>query len=51
MEISWVRAFQKPIVIVMEKGNIHDHGMLTYGNIIVGTLNEGWDAIIQLLNP
>ena len=50
MEIAWARAFQIPIVIVMEKGNIHEHGMLTFGNIIVPTLEEGVQAIIQLLN-
>lgn len=49
MEIAWARAFQKPIVLVMEKGNVHDHGMLTFGNIIVPTLEEGVSATIQLL--
>ena len=51
MEIAWARAFQIPIVIVMEKDNAHDHGMLTFGNIIVNTLDEGVDAILQLLLP
>lgn len=51
MEIAWARAFQIPIVIVMEKDNIHNHGMLTFGNIIVRSLEEGINAIHQLLNP
>lgn len=50
MEIAWARAFQVPCVIVMEKGSLHDHGMLVYGNIIVGDLEEGLLAISQLLN-
>ena len=51
MEIAWARAFQIPIVIVMEKDNIHNHGMLNFGNIIVETVEEGVDAIVQLLLP
>jgi nucleoside 2-deoxyribosyltransferase len=51
MEIAWARAFQVPTVIVMEKGNIHNHGMLTYGNIITDNLDEGIMTIIQLLKP
>ena len=49
MEIAWTRVFQIPVVIVMEKGNVHDHGMLTYGNIVVSTIEEGIAAIKQLL--
>lgn len=51
MEIAWARAFQIPIVIVMEKDNIHQHGMLTFGNIVVPTIKEGVSAIRQLLLP
>jgi nucleoside 2-deoxyribosyltransferase len=50
MEIAWGRAFSVPVVIVMERESIHDHGMLTYGNIIVSTIEEGIFAICQLLN-
>lgn len=49
MEIAWARAFQIPVVIIMESDNLHTHGMLTYGNIIVKTQEEGISAIIQLL--
>lgn len=50
MEIAWARAFQIPTVLIMDKGNVHDHGMLTFGNIIVPTLGEGLHAVNQLLN-
>ncbi len=49
MEIAWARAFQIPIVIVMEKDNIHHHGMLTFGNIIVEDLYDGVECIRQIL--
>lgn len=51
MEIAWARAFQIPVIIVMEAGNVHDHGMLTFGNVIVPDLNEGIAAVIQILKP
>jgi hypothetical protein len=51
MEIAWARAFQIPVVIVMEEDNIHQHAMLSFGNIIVPTLEEGLQAIIQILKP
>lgn len=51
MEIAWARAFQIPIVIIMDKENIHNHGMLTFGNIIVDRIQAGIDAIKQLLLP
>jgi len=49
MEIAWARAFQIPVVIIMGKGNIHEHGMLSFGNIIAPTIDEGVEAIIQIL--
>ncbi len=51
MEIAWARAFQIPVVIVMEKDNVHNHGMLTFGNVITDDLDDGIKAIIQLLRP
>lgn len=50
MEVAWGRAFNKPIVLVMEKGNIHEHSMFTYGVIREETLDNGVAAIIQLLS-
>ena len=51
MEIAWARAFQIPIVIVMEADNIHRHGMLTFGNVIVQSLDEGLDAACRIILP
>jgi len=51
MEIAWARAFQIPVVIVMEKENIHNHGMLTFGNIVTDNIDDGIVTIIQLLKP
>ena len=51
MEIAWARAFQIPCVIIIKKGSIHDHGMLTFGNIIVDNIEDGVDTIVQLLKP
>jgi len=51
MEIAWGRAYQIPVVLVMEKDNIHSHGMLEFGNIIAPNLDEGVEAIIQILKP
>ena len=51
MEIAWGRAFQIPIIIVMEPGNVHEHGMLTFGNIVVPTLDEALQAAVQIILP
>jgi len=51
MEIAWSRAFQIPIVIIMEENNVHEHGMLTFGNIVVRTIDDGVKAIQQILLP
>lgn len=51
MEIAWARAFQIPIVIVMEENNPHNHGMLTFGNLVVNTLEEGMELILMILKP
>jgi len=50
MEIAWARMKQIPIVIIMEKGNIHEHALLTYGCIVVSNIDDGVDCIIQLIN-
>ena len=51
MEIAWARAFQIPVIIIMEKDNVHNHGMLTFGNVLTNNLNDGLDAITQILLP
>lgn len=50
MEIAWARAYNKPVVLVMEKtGNVHEHAMLTYHTIRVETLEEGVEQIKNIL--
>lgn len=52
MEIAWARAFNIPVVLVMEKGNIHSHGMLQYAcGYEVETLEEGIAVLKALLLP
>lgn len=51
MEIAWARAFQIPVVIVMEKDNVHNHGMLTFGNVVTENLDDGIESIMQILLP
>jgi nucleoside 2-deoxyribosyltransferase len=51
MEIAWARAFHIPIIIVMEQENVHNHGMLTFGNIVVDNIEDGLAAIYQILLP
>jgi hypothetical protein len=42
MEIAWADMLRKPILIVMEEGNIHEHGILKeVANYIVSDLDEG----------
>ena len=51
MEIAWARAFNKPVVCVMEPGNIHDHTMLTFPcSYIVEDLDEGIHLLKSLLS-
>lgn len=50
MEIAWARAFNVPVVIVIEEKNVHQHGMLLYNAIVVDDLNKGIHAINNLLN-
>lgn len=51
MEIAWARAFKIPTVIVLEKDNIHNHGMLVYGALTTDSLDHGTYLINILLNP
>ena len=52
MEIAWANAWNKPIVLVMEKeGNIHEHAMLREAcPFRVETLQEGIDVLAALFN-
>jgi nucleoside 2-deoxyribosyltransferase len=49
IEAGWADAFRKPIVLVIEDGNIHWHGMLEHvSGWIVPTLDEGIHIIKTL---
>ena len=49
MEIAWGRSFQIPVVIAIDKGNVHDHAMLTFGNIVVDNLDEAISVTTQII--
>lgn len=50
MEIAWARAFNKPVICVMETDNIHSHSMLNFScGYIVPTLDIGIDILKALL--
>lgn len=52
MEVAWARMKQIPVVLVMENtGNVHNHGMLTYGHIRVDNIEDGLSAILQIIHP
>ena len=52
MEIAWADAFRKPIVVVMEKGNIHEHSMLNQvSGFIVSSLDEAIELVVTVLSP
>lgn len=51
IEIGWAHAYRKPIILVMDRGNIHDHSMVTeIASFIVPDLESGI-KIIQALFP
>lgn len=52
MEIAWARAFQIPVILVMEKGNMHDHSMLRYASgFIVDNIEDGIEMLRVVLGP
>lgn len=53
MEIAWARAFDKPVIAVMEpNGNIHDHPMINECvGFKVSSLDEAVDVVTMLLLP
>ncbi|QQG44967.1 MAG: hypothetical protein HYW89_03095 [Candidatus Sungiibacteriota bacterium] len=52
MEIAWADMLRKPIVIVMEKENIHSHAILREAaGFIVETLDEAVEIAIAVLSP
>lgn len=50
LEIGFAKALNKPIVVVMDRGNVHDHVMIDHGyTVIVPTLEDGINAIVGLI--
>lgn len=51
LELGWADGFEKPVVIAMEDGNIHQHAMVTeIAGYILPTLNEALLVVEALLN-
>lgn len=52
IEFGWADAWRKPVVLVMEDGNLHDHPMLREATgFKVATLEAGIEIISRILNP
>jgi len=51
MEIAWADMLRKPIVLVMDKNNIHDHAMIRCcSGFIVSSLDEGIEITKAILS-
>ena len=52
IEIGWADAFRKPIILVMEKENIHSHAIVReVSGYIVSNLDEAIEIAIAVLSP
>lgn len=52
MEIAWADAWRKPIVVVMEKDNLHSHAMIReVSGFIVPSLDEAIVVATAVLSP
>ena len=52
MEVAWADAWRKPIVVVMEKDNVHSHAMLReVSGFIVSNLDEAIAIATAVLSP
>lgn len=52
MEVAWARAFEIPVILVMEPGNIHTHSMFTFPcGFIVDTLEKGIEVLKCIIGP
>ena len=52
MEIAWADAWRKPIIVVMEKENVHSHAILReVSGFIVHNLDEAIIIAIAVLSP
>jgi hypothetical protein len=52
LEIAWADAWRKPIIIVMEKENIHSHAMIReMAGFITSSLDEAITIATAILSP
>lgn len=52
MEIAWAYEMGKPIIVAMEKDNIHQHSMIREcSDFILPTLEEALDIVLHILMP
>ena len=52
MEVAWADAWRKPIIIVMEKNNVHSHAMLReVSGFIVSNLDDAIAIATAVLSP
>lgn len=52
IEVGWADAARRPIVAVLEPGNVHNHSMFREcSGFIVSTLDEGLDIVTAILSP
>lgn len=50
VELGWADAMGKPIVIVMDKNNLHEHGfVLTLGQYVVDDLSDAIDIVMEIV--
>lgn len=52
MEIAWAYALQIPIIVAMEKDNVHRHCLIDESiNVLVSSVDDLWKAARSLLLP
>lgn len=52
MEIAWAYAYRKPVVMVVEKGHLHEHPMIFEAvGYEVENLQQGIDITVSILKP
>ena len=52
MEVAWADAFRKPVILIMEKDNLHSHPMLREAaGFVVSDLDEAITIAIAVLSP
>jgi hypothetical protein len=52
MEIAWADSWRKPIVVAMEKDNIHSHAMLReVAGFVISDLDEAISIVVSVISP